>query len=118
MRFNIEAHDSVGLESDRVLAMCRPGIKVARGCPGARPSHLKEEAVQCDSSGQHLCSAVEKIQSGHYLIWYIDFCPNRYGLSARPWPPPRCSAERNQQILFPHQAGGLIYTLHNNQGRL
>lgn len=82
------------------------------------PHIWRRKLVQCDSSGQHLCSAVEKIQSGHYLIWYIDFCPNRYGLSAGPWPPPRCIAERNQQIFFPHQAGSLIYTLHNNQGCL
>lgn len=67
-----------------------------------------------DSSGQPLCSALEKIQSGHYLIWYIDFCPNSYGLSARPWPPPRRTAERDQQTFFSHQAGSLICTLHNN----
>lgn len=89
--------------------MCSPGIEVATGCPCSQGLMFEGGNVPTViSSGS---SAVEKIQSGHYLIGHIDFSPNRYGLSARPWPPFKCIAEKRQQIFFSHPASSFIYYL-------
>lgn len=95
-----------------VLTLWGPqGLRCSQSVPAAMPSPVMKETTIQRLLWENLPSAVEKIQSGHYLIGQIDFRSNRHWLSARPWPPSGGTTERNPQTFFSHQSNSLIYYL-------
>lgn len=86
-----------------------PGIKVATGCRCSQA--LSFEGGNCPTAippgSSTLCCRENPIRA--LPDWAHWFCPNGYGLSARPWPPSKCTEEKRQHIFFSHQASSLIY---------